>query len=479
MSETSKKNFPIATAQVANLLKMNISAETATGHKEHTSSHNEAVLPLNLPIADENIPEVGDHSAHKSDSASELEKRIQENIGNVEKSGLNAPKVFLLILPYLAVFGVGLIAYYFFFSGFDFSKIAKVSLKNKIQTAQQNTSDTVKTAKDSALQALEKQNMDEYQKWISQFYFDVTDAKVIDPETDNSGNGLSNFQKFMLKLNPKAYDTLGLGISDSEAIAKGINPQTGGALTETQKNLVDNYFDMEVIMNRLSLNKLQNAQNQPILGQNGALPQVAGAKTPTILRGVDPESPTVEIKPKNTGQVQGTYYAPITGPGTAAQILPSNPDEIDVNTSIPGRLEVPSLNINVPIIWSLSSKNFSSDLQKGVIHYPGTALPGQIGTTYISGHSSNYLWAKGDYNTVFSKLGELADNTSFKVTVVQKNGKDAILHYVVTSRKEYKPDDPAQIKNTGKSLVALSTCWPINTTQKRLVVFGELTQVEK
>ena len=57
----------------------------------------------------------------------------------------------------------------------------------------------------------------------------VSDPKILDPETDNSGNGLTNFQKYLLNLNPKSYDTLGLGEADSQTIAKGINPLTGGA----------------------------------------------------------------------------------------------------------------------------------------------------------------------------------------------------------------------------------------------------------
>jgi sortase A len=154
-------------------------------------------------------------------------------------------------------------------------------------------------------------------------------------------------------------------------------------------------------------------------------------------------------------------------------------DANNINLETAGRLEIPSLGINVPVIWTKNTKNFETDLQKGVVHYPGTALPGQIGTTYISGHSSNYAWAKGEYNKVFSKLGDLPDNSSFIVTVVQKNGQDARLHYVVIKRKEFSPTDQEQFRNTGDSLVALSTCWPIGSTKSRLVVFGKLTQVEK
>src|SRR6185295_4994485 len=99
-------------------------------------------------------------------------------------------------------------------------------------------------------------------------------------------------------------------------------------------------------------------------------------------------------------QASGTNY-----------LNPVTDNTTDINLDIPGRLEIPSLKINVPIIWSKDTNSFDKDLQSGVVHYPGTALPGQIGTTYISGHSSNYVWAKGSYNHVFTHLGDLADNT--------------------------------------------------------------------
>jgi sortase A len=150
-----------------------------------------------------------------------------------------------------------------------------------------------------------------------------------------------------------------------------------------------------------------------------------------------------------------------------------------INQKVNATLNIPSLKITVPIVWTTDTKNFERDLKSGVVHYPGTALPGESGTSYISGHSSNYAWAKGEYNKVFSKLGDLPDNSSFIVTVVQKNGQDARLHYVVIKRKEFSPTDQEQFRNTGDSLVALSTCWPIGSTKSRLVVFGKLTQVEK
>lgn len=351
-------------------------------------------------------------------------------------------------LPYLAVFAVAALVFYFFFSSVDFSKPFRRTEKPA-------------TPKETAIAGLQKQGLDEYYRWVGGFYFDVSDQSVVDPNADNSGNGLSNFQKYLLNLNPKSYDSSGLGLADSEALAQGLNPLTGRALTEAQQDIISRYFDLEVIMNRLAVSRLHTAQAKvagvQVRGER-EYPQAPGDRT-TVFG--------------NTGEVSNV---PAQTPNA---LPPLNAQNLELNAEIPGRLEVPSLGINVPVIFSKDPKDFDRDLQIGVVHYPGTALPGQIGTTYISGHSSNFAWAKGSYNRVFSKLGDLADNTSFKVTVVQKNGKDARLHYVVTGRREFSATDPEQFKNGGKSTVALSTCWPVGSTAKRLVVFGELTQVEK
>jgi LPXTG-site transpeptidase (sortase) family protein len=168
--------------------------------------------------------------------------------------------------------------------------------------------------------------------------------------------------------------------------------------------------------------------------------------------------------------------------GNGVQPTPAAPQansepSIEIDQSKPGMLEIPSLNISAPVVWTQDSKNFEKDLKSGVVHYPGTAMPGVVGTSYISGHSSNYAWAKGNYNRVFTKLGDLADNASFSIAVTKTSGKQTIFHYVVTGRGEYKPTDQAQFRNAGEPVAALSTCWPIGSTAKRLVVFGKQTQI--
>lgn len=443
--DTSKKIYPTASESVAKMLgieqvfsesKKEEGVEITEEHKDELKANS-----LHTNNNQNNHSHATDHSLNKTDV---VENRLDSNTNKILA-------IFKRLLPYALLFLVGLFGYYFFLSNTNLNLsgiVDKVKTENKPLTQ-----------KDSALQALQKDSalLSNYEKWVKQYYFEVNDYSVIDPNVDNSGNGLTNFQKFLFGLNPKSFDTLLSGKADSEILALGMSPLTGQKLSSKEKDLVEKYFDLEIINNRLAINAFQKQKAQ-----------VAGE----ITNGFGFSAETARNGEKITQRQNQNIDINLQRNSL------ENPFEtFDLNT--PGRLEIPSLKINVPLIWTKDPKDFEKDLQTGVVHYPGTALPGQIGTTYISGHSSNFLWAKGNYNTVFEKLGDLPDNTSFIITVVQKNGKDARFHYVVVKRKEYSPTDQEQFKNTGESMVALSTCWPVGSTKSRLVVFGKLTQAEK
>ncbi len=65
-------------------------------------------------------------------------------------------------------------------------------------------------------------------------------------DTDVSGNGLSNFEKYLLNLNPKVYSTRGGTTGDGELVLQGTNPWTGKPFTDEQKTLVDTIYQQRV-----------------------------------------------------------------------------------------------------------------------------------------------------------------------------------------------------------------------------------------
>jgi sortase A len=111
-----------------------------------------------------------------------------------------------------------------------------------------------------------------------------------------------------------------------------------------------------------------------------------------------------------------------------------------------------------------------ADLRKGPGHYPGTAMPGQIGNFVISGHRTTYL-------APFNKLGELRGGDKI---LIDTRANQYV--YKVTSTKVVQPSDvsvaapvPERPKaNPTKRLITLTTCNPKYSAAQRLIIFGQL-----
>jgi LPXTG-site transpeptidase (sortase) family protein len=420
------------------------------GHLGISTEENH--IPKNI---DEALAETAqmDTSAIPSKSASDApsadakkDMQASDASKNVQKTTVVSTSIKKFI-PYFAVFGIGIIAFVILFTNVSFSNLKNIKSQPVVQQA---SAQTVPTSQQAA-----------YNTWINSYFFDVSNPAILDPNYDYSGNGLTNYQKFLLGLNPTKQDTAGIGMTDSEALIAGIDPLTGKPMDDAQKSAVAANIDLEGLSNRLALNTLDNT------------PQVLGAST--VNTSTIASAATQSTSNSSDETAATTAAGQVTDNGTAV----NQSDIPPINTSITAELNIPDLKITVPIIWGDQPSDVETDLQNGVVHYPGTALPGQIGTAYISGHSSNYVWAKGSYNNIFATLGKLKKNASFTITATSTSGKKLVFHYVVTSSGIFSPTDQKQFASIGKSTVGLSTCWPVGTSSNRLVVYGQLTQVEQ
>ncbi|MDO8241195.1 MAG: sortase [Candidatus Moranbacteria bacterium] len=139
-------------------------------------------------------------------------------------------------------------------------------------------------------------------------------------------------------------------------------------------------------------------------------------------------------------------------------------------------IQIEKIGVEAPMVWSLSNdeKNMLSELENGVSHFFKTAAPGQNGNAVISGHSSNYIWAKGNFNHIFKNLNDLEQGDTIIVRSMQKNGKIIVNRYAVGDKFVTVPDDERIFAETQNSSLTLSTCWPLGTNFKRLIVKAEL-----
>ncbi|GAA4239196.1 hypothetical protein GCM10022254_58290 [Actinomadura meridiana] len=111
------------------------------------------------------------------------------------------------------------------------------------------------------------------------------------------------------------------------------------------------------------------------------------------------------------------------------------------------------------------------DLRKGPGHYPGTALPGQLGNFVVSGHRTTY-------SAPFNRLGELDRGDKILIDT-----RDEQYVYKVTDRQIVKPSAtqvtaPVPLhpnRRPTKRMITLTTCHPKYSAAKRMIIFGELT----
>jgi sortase A len=129
------------------------------------------------------------------------------------------------------------------------------------------------------------------------------------------------------------------------------------------------------------------------------------------------------------------------------------------------RLIIPKLKIDAPIIWEVTENEILERLKDGVAHYKGTNLPGENGNVFITGHSSNFWWAEGNYKQIFALLDELEIGNKIYITY------DKTLYiYQVEEKKIVNPTQIETLSPADHSVLSLMTCYPIGTTINRLVV---------
>jgi len=139
----------------------------------------------------------------------------------------------------------------------------------------------------------------------------------------------------------------------------------------------------------------------------------------------------------------------------------------------PDSVVIEKIGLTAPLIFSQgkTQKEIEADLNKGVVAYPGSVLPGEIGNLFVTGHSSVYPWNHSAYGKVFAALDKL--ETGDRVIVYYNKHK---FEYKIVNKYVARPQDVQLVHPENEAKITLFTCWPIGTNLKRLVLEGELVR---
>lgn len=128
--------------------------------------------------------------------------------------------------------------------------------------------------------------------------------------------------------------------------------------------------------------------------------------------------------------------------------------------------------LSIPKLKIEQAKVFvdSNDLSIGLVQLPGSALPGEKGNLFISGHSALSPWFTFK-KALFASLTDLKKGDQIEVVA-----GGAKFKYQITEIKVVDPNDLSVIappEEMGR-YISLMTCVPPGLNLKRLIVLGKM-----
>jgi sortase A len=141
--------------------------------------------------------------------------------------------------------------------------------------------------------------------------------------------------------------------------------------------------------------------------------------------------------------------------------LPDRPSKISHYTLTIDKLKIKEAVVEIG----------GDDIMENLVHYAGTALPGQYGNVVIFGHSAlPQFYSPKNYRTIFATLPTIKIGDEIEVSF-----DGVIYHYQVIELVEVEPTDISVLAQYyDDKYLSLVTCVPPGTYLRRLVVRARL-----
>jgi len=123
-----------------------------------------------------------------------------------------------------------------------------------------------------------------------------------------------------------------------------------------------------------------------------------------------------------------------------------------------GRIRIPKIGVDMPLYEGIRL----STLDLGPGHWPGTAMPGEVGNVVVGGHRTSK-------HRVFRHIDELVAGD--QIIFDDANGEHI---YIVNRVEIVSPTDVWIINPTDTPTATLFACHPPGSTRQRIVVFADL-----
>jgi len=137
------------------------------------------------------------------------------------------------------------------------------------------------------------------------------------------------------------------------------------------------------------------------------------------------------------------------------------------------QVDIPVLNLQAPIIVleTKDSNLLHQALDRGVVLYPGSALPGEKGIMVLLGHSAPSGWPDINYDRVFSEIIKLEKEDKININFHHYRYPYRVIDKHIFSLAQ---EEEFFAQNTSRNLLVLSTCYPPGKDLQRFIIVAEL-----
>ena len=134
-------------------------------------------------------------------------------------------------------------------------------------------------------------------------------------------------------------------------------------------------------------------------------------------------------------------------------------------------IEIPKIGITAPLVFINNVDEAHAALDRGVVLYPTSVLPGVLGQTIILGHSAPEGWPMIKHDWVFSDLNNLVAGDEFVIYYQGKKLTYSVVDKIFLDRGEEIPVNGLTKTN---NMVVLISCWPPGKDLRRIAVEATL-----
>jgi sortase A len=208
-----------------------------------------------------------------------------------------------------------------------------------------------------------------------------------------------------------------------------------------------------------------------LAGALGATVLGAAGVAAVVLRDTDADGAAPASTNATNGATTSTTAAPTPVTVPSADIVPvelPDPDGppgdayADVPINQIGAVTIPKIGLDHAVYEGI----WLTVLDEGPGHWPGSALPGQLGNAVFPGH-------RVTHSHPFRRLDELVPGDEITFTMANGTHTYAVRETLIVSPKDMWVVDQAE-----RSEVTLIACHPPHSARQRIVVKGDLRRSE-